>query len=129
MNNFKKFLQMSLVMFAIIIMTSACGSDTDTEYVPYFIPINNTNKITVKINDSLDQDKIASADFYYRSSTDKGKLSKAIKQENDQAVINVEPKNQNTFDVPVPNNINAQNIKIAVIIRTNQIIAGSNVFL
>ena len=117
MNNLKKILQMSIVMFVIILMTSACGSDTNTEYIPYFIPINDgTNKVTVKINDSLEQDKIASADFCYRPSTDKGKLSKTIKQENDQIVINVEPKGKNTFDVPVPENITPKNIKIVAII-------------
>ena len=114
MNNFTKFIQMSLVMFVIIIMTSACGSDTDTEYVPFFFP-NNENKVTVKVNDSLNQDKIAAADFYYRLSTDKGKLSKTI-QQNDQASTNVAPISENTFSVPVPINITPQNIKIVAII-------------
>ncbi len=117
MNNFTKFIQMSLVMFVIIIMTSACGSNTDTEtkYVPFFFP-DNGNNVTVNVNDSLNQDKIAAADFYYRLSTDKGKLSKTIKQQNDQAVTNVPPTSQNTFSVPLPTNITPQNIKIVAII-------------
>ena len=121
MNNFKKFLQMSLVMFAVLIMTSACGSSTNPtpNYFLLYQPDNpQENKISVQINDSLDKDKISTADFYYRSTTDKGKLSKSIKQEKDQAVTNVQPKedNKETFDVPVPDDINAQNIKIVAII-------------
>lgn len=117
MNNFKKFFQMSIVMFAIMIITSACGSKSEVPNYFLFYQLDNAkNTITVKINDSLEQDKIASADFYYRQTTDKGKLSKSIKQENDQLVNNVEPKEKNTFDVPVPDDINAQNIKIVAII-------------
>lgn len=116
MNNIKRFLQIFILFFAVIVITSACGDTTTVSYPEYILINPSSNTIAVQINDSLNQDKIASADFYYRESTDKGKLSKSLKQENDQAVTNVQPKEKGQFDVSVPNSVNPQNIKIVAII-------------